>query len=534
MGSYEQKTTSVLVVGGGLSGLTTAVALGTFGIPTILIERRSGNMTHPRADGFTPTTVEILRSLGFTKDSIPERSPDFKLRRVRVHSLAGEWYEEQAWNPQEEGKIEDQNPIKEEFSPYQGATTPQDVLEPILVRKAIDLGVEIQFSHEFASLKQDDKKVTCTVINCKGTSYDIIADYLVAADGHRSPVREALGILRSGHGHVSSVKSVLFRSPALAPYLSRGPTQFTIDQPDLKAFLIAYQDDRLVLHLPNDREYDDKMLESLTRQAIGAPDVNIDIIETRQWDLAALIADKFTIGRTFLIGDAAHSLPPNRGGYGANTGIADAYNLAWKLSHVVKGFSKPALLATYEEERLPVAWLRHDQIFARSDFKTLQENGKSDDLGVAALEDAAVEFGQIYRSQGIIGADQSLPAAQTPDKWAGQPGTRAPHVKIQRNHQRMSTLQSFGKGWVLLSGSLEWQAAVAELQRRFLFDISFEHVQQGTPGGYSGFHKAYGLSDHGSSLVRPDGYIAWRAVDLPANPLGTLERALEEVAFIAK
>lgn len=535
MKSLKNEETSVLIVGGGLSGLTTAVALGTFGVPTILLERRPGHMQHPRADGFNPTTVEIFRSLGFTKDLIPEKPLGFKLQRVRVHSLAGEWFEELAWNPQKQAEAGDQKPPEKEFSPYRGASTPQDLLEPILVQRAIDLGVDVRFSHEFVSLKQDDENITCTVNIRNGSSYNIVAKYLVAADGHRSPVREALSISRSGHGHVSSVKSVLFRSPALAPYLSRGPTQFTIDQPDLKAFMIAYQDGRLVLHLPNDREYTDSTLESLTRQAIGAPDVDLEVIESRQWDLSALIAEQFAVGRVFLIGDAAHSLPPNRGGYGANTGVGDAYNLAWKLSHVLKGSSTPALLTTYEDERLPVAWLRHDQIFARSDFKTLQKDTKtSDSDAVEALPDAAVEFGQIYRSQGIIGADISLPSAQIPDKWAGQPGTRAPHVKIQHNDQIISTLQLFGQSWVLLSSSLSWQSAVAELNAGLPIDISFQHVQNGPLNDSSGFLEAYGLSDDGSSLVRPDGYIAWRTNRLPGNSLESLECALQTVAFIAK
>jgi hypothetical protein len=179
--------------------------------------------------------------------------------------------------------------------------------------------------------------------------------------------------------------------------------------------------------------------------------------------------------------------------------------------------------------------LRHDQIFARSDFKTLQKDTKtSDPDAVEALPDAAVEFGQIYRSQGIIGADISLPSAQTPDKWAGQPGTRAPHVKIQHNDQLISTLQLFGKSWVLLSKSLSWQPAVAELEARLPIDISFQHIQKGPLNDGSEFLEAYGLSDDGCSLVRPDGYIAWRAISLPKNSLESLEGALRTVAFVGE
>ncbi|KAJ6014280.1 hypothetical protein N7540_008871 [Penicillium herquei] len=90
------------------------------------------------------------------------------------------------------------------------------------------------------------------------------------------------------------------------------------------ATFLGDQNERLVLHLPNDREYNQGVFRELTLKAIGPADVNLDIIITRRWDMSALIADQFSRGRVFLVGDAAHALPPNRGGYGANTGIADA------------------------------------------------------------------------------------------------------------------------------------------------------------------------------------------------------------------
>src|SRR3954451_23229052 len=95
------------------------------------------------------------------------------------------------------------------------------------------------------------------------------------------------------------------------------------------------------------------------------------VITTGRWVLSALIADRFSSGRVFLAGDAAHTLPPARGGYGANTGIEDAHNLAWKLAAVLEGKSRPELLESYDAERRPIAWLRHDQIFARQDYAAM-------------------------------------------------------------------------------------------------------------------------------------------------------------------
>jgi hypothetical protein len=136
--------------------------------------------------------------------------------------------------------------------------------------------------------------------------------------------------------------------------------------------------------------------------------------ETRvvHWYASALIADRFLSGRVFLAGDAAHTLPPARGGYGANTGIEDSFNLAWRLASVVTGVSTPELLDSYDAERRPIAWLRHNQIFARQDYAPI---ATGDEKKVSIIEDAAMELGQIYRSAAVLGAGDELPPALRPE-----------------------------------------------------------------------------------------------------------------------
>lgn len=508
--------TQVLIVGAGLAGLTTAIVLGTYNIKTILIERRAEASQHPRADGFTARTVEIFRSFDIGADIVPETAPSFKTKRTRVMSLSGQWFEELAWNEQEKSEPAT-TPTQPEYSPYHGSSIPQDKLEPILIQRAIELGVDVRMGHEFIGLAQDSNSVTTTIRNNEnGLVYLIKAPYLVAADGHRSAIREILEIPRKGHGPVNSIQSVLFRAPELSPYLNRGFKQFTIDQPDLRAFMIAYQDERLVLHLPNDREWTNESIEKAVLQSVGPEKVTLEILATSRWDMSAWIANDFIKGRVFLVGDAAHSLPPNRGGYGANTGIADGHNLAWKLAHVIHGMSSDKLLMSYQTERLPVAWLRHDQIFSRADYKTLQRepslnNGSGGEQ--EALPDAAVEFGQIYRSDAVIEADKSLPDALLPELWKGQPGTRLPHCWIQHDGEDVSSIQLHSGAWRVLSEDPEWADIVQQVQLELGIQGKFIHVQQSADTNFN-FGKVFGVSKSGCVLVRPDCYIAWRVVDV--------------------
>ncbi len=196
-------------------------------------------------------------------------------------------------------------------------------------------------------------------------------------------------------------------------------------------------------------------------------------------------------------------MPPSRGGFGANVGIEDAHNLAWKLAAVLKGESRPSLLDTYDAERRPVATLCHQQIFARNDGHNRDRAPEDAPL----IDNNAMHYGQLYRSAAVLGAGPELPPAQLPEQWNGQPGTRAPHVWIEPGK---STLDLFQRGWVLVADHPQWEEAAGPL------GIQYERLEQ---------LDVFGLSEKGASLVRPDGYIAWRSVDLPDDPAGALATA---------
>lgn len=301
---------------------------------------------------------------------------------------------------------------------------------------------------------------------------------------------------------MQTVKSVLFReiNNKLEEYKDRGYQQFSIEQPDLKAFVTTYSDGRWVLMYTDDVEREPTNHLQEIKKAVGRDDIDIDVITTGCWDLSALIADTFSSGRIFLAGDSAHQLPPNRGGYGANTGIEDAHNIAWKLVEVVQRRARPQLLDTYDAERRPIAWLRHDQIFARSDYSyQAVESGRK----VIPLDDVAMELGQLYRSEAIIGAGSELPPADRPEKWKGQPGTRAPHHYVHKGEDQMSTLDLLQKGWTLFCSGDLWKEA-ARVSGIVTIDLSAD-LREGEQ-----VRQALGITTNGVSLIRPDGYIAWR------------------------
>jgi 2-polyprenyl-6-methoxyphenol hydroxylase-like FAD-dependent oxidoreductase len=541
--SSSHSSIPVLIVGGGLAGLSAAMFLAWRGIPAILVEKRPGSSPHPRAVGFTTRTLELFRAVGID-GRIPQVPPGFgRPRRVAVESLAGTWSPEAAWTPPPARAANAGDPPRPEagYSPCTGAAIAQDRLEPILRDKAIELGADVRVNTELLSFEQHATGVVASLRGPDGREYSLHADYVIAADGHASAMREALGIRRSGHGVMQVVRSVLFRA-SLDEYLASGISQFELDQPGLKGMLTTYRDGRWLLMFSDDEERDEATLRAKVIQAVGRPDLAFEILATGRWVLSALIADRFAEGRVFLAGDAAHTLPPARGGYGANTGIEDAFNLAWKLASVVSGVSSPALLDTYDAERRPIAWLRHDQIFARRDYAAWATD---EEKKVTIIDDDAMELGQLYRSESILGADEGLPPAMRPEQWAGQPGTRAPHLWLSKDGVQRSTLDLLQRNWTIVTASERWCAAARRAGQQLGMTVEILHAAESPQpgeivhaGDANAFRQevetAFGIGPNGASLVRPDGYVAWRTRDEPEeNDVDTLTAALTRAATAA-
>ena len=171
------------------------------------------------------------------------------------------------------------------------------------------------------------------------------------------------------------------------------------------------------------------------------------------------------------------------------------------------GTADADLLDTYDAERRAIGWLRHQQTFSRPDYARWAPSTFEPE---PLFGNDAMEFGQLNRSAAIIGAGPDLPAAAPPHVWAGQPGTRAPHVWEDGASETRSTLDLFGKSYVLLSADPAW----IELGRRMSFDAVLIGRDFALPKDKL-FASIFGVDKVGATLIRPDGIIAWRSTVAP-------------------
>jgi 2-polyprenyl-6-methoxyphenol hydroxylase-like FAD-dependent oxidoreductase len=408
----------VLIVGGSLVGLSTALFLRWHGIDSLTVERHSGTAIHSRAGHFHLRTTEILRSVGLEeivrRKSEEQYEPDGGINNVE--SLAGR---------EIANYFPNLNAGVAEFSPTMRLFINQDALEPILRARAEELGARLRYRTECTSFRQDADGVTAVVRDLEsGTDAAVRARYVVAADGNRSPIREQLGIGMHGHGLLSNSITIYFQAQAdLTPLLQdRNQGVHYVTNPVLRGF---FRLDRtgnagfLVVNLVGDIARPEivaaypsapwaNVAEGITEQralellraAIGVPDMPVAIKDLATWHAVADVADRFQDGRIFLAGDAAHVMPPN-GGYGGNTGIQDAHNLAWKLALALRGTAGPELLETYDTERRPIGELTIEQAYTRYVTRVAPYLGTENMQPL--VDDFSMEIGYRYSSPAIIG-----------------------------------------------------------------------------------------------------------------------------------
>ncbi|HUH88508.1 MAG TPA: FAD-dependent monooxygenase [Pusillimonas sp.] len=512
--------TDVLVIGGSLVGLSAAAMLAHHGVQCLAVERHEGTAIHPRAGHFHLRTLEAFRAIGL-EDAVRRTSeaqfdPDGGISAVE--SLAGKEIAKY---------IANLNEGVEHHSPSRRLFLTQQSLEPLLRQRAQELGAQLRYSTELIDFEQDSLGVTATVRHVETRREDTIqAQYMIAADGNRSPVRHQLGIGMSGHGQLSHSVTLYFRADCAKWLQGRNLGVIYVKNDDLRGFFRMERSGKsgfLVVNTVGDVNRPEahniadvitpQIAEQLVRSGLGDPDATIVIEDVARWQAVAEVAQAFSKNRVFLVGDAAHIMPPT-GGFGGNTGVQDTHNLCWKLALTLQKIASPALLDTYDSERRPVSALTVEQAYTRY---VLRIHPERDREGMQPLvDDLNMEIGYLYRSRIIMPVqDDHDRVYEDPRQATGRPGSRAPHLLLQRNGQETPVIDLVANRHVLLAGpeGEKWAppAQTAATRLGLPLDIYVLNGQGAVSDAQGAFPSRYNVSRSGAVLIRPDGFITWKA-----------------------
>jgi 2-polyprenyl-6-methoxyphenol hydroxylase-like FAD-dependent oxidoreductase len=524
--------TPVLIVGAGPVGLAMAGDLGWRGVPCVLIEKTDGRITQPRMDMVHVRTMEFCRRWGIVPwVETAGYNRDYPQDNAWVTSLANgyELGREPFPSPREE-KPPPQSPQKRE-------RCPQNFFDPVLARFAGTFPhVTRRYRTELVSFTEEHDGVSAQVIDhATGASETIAADYMIACDGAGGPCRERLGIALSGNPVLTYTTNVIFRCAGLEKLHNIGPAyRFIFIGPEGTFATIVAIDGRdhwrfSLVGSRENRKLGEADLRVAIERAVGCA-FDFDIVSIMPWRRRELIADRYGTSRVFLVGDSAHQLSPT-GGFGMNTGIQEAVDLAWKLQARLSGWGGDALLSSYEPERRPIAARNVAEAAGNlARMLSTRENrpppkifqpGQAGDAArrifgakfTATMRrewfTLGIQLGYRYENSPICIPD-GTPAP--PDETAtytqtARPGHRAPHVWLAPGR---STLDLFGRGFVLMRfgrapiDAAPLVAAAAERQ----VPVTVHDIRD---------EQAVALYERSLVLVRPDGHVAWRGDEVPAD-----------------
>lgn len=513
----DRKTTGrpgadVLIVGAGPTGLAMANILASEGIAFRIVDKKAGPSEGSRALLVQPRTLEYLDKLGLATSAVREGQAVTRFKVLLKGKPAGQFTYG--------GPAEKRTPY-----PF-GLVLEQSKTEQLLVERLEQAGVYVEWGTELLELRQNEERATALVVRGDGARETVAAGWVVAADGVRSPVRRALGLGFEGVTHEDGF------------FLADVDMEWPFGHEDIHADLIR---DGFLAFFPLRGEGHFRLLGSLTPELWAKHDrgeeVQLDdiraILDQKSGIDAALIgsrwistyrvhsrmAERFRVARVFLAGDAAHTHSP-AASQGMNTGIGDAFNLAWKLAAVIKGAAKPELLDSYAAERMPVArsvlgltdkvfalqvtdrpflqWFRMTLLPRLLDVTTRSRRLSRIFFGLTS------QIGVSYRGSPALAADTAGGAVR--------PGDRAPDGRFAHGSSLYELLKGSGHCLLLFEGhgrDPRLDAAREELElllERYRLPIGVHVIAVENRA----LHKGYGARRSTVFLVRPDGHIAYR------------------------
>ncbi|KAH7129690.1 FAD binding domain-containing protein [Dactylonectria estremocensis] len=567
----EPIETKILIVGAGPAGASLACFLASYGFKGMMISSAPGTASTPRAHITNMAALECLRDVGLDKDMLRLASSGNCMVHTRwCHSMAGEEYARiHSWGngPTRKGDYE-------LASPCDPVDLPQTELEPLLVRHATLNGFKTMFNTTLLHFEESPEggPVTATVMdNISGLEYRIRTKYLFGADGARSAVIKQLGLPLSIKPGQGMAINVLVKAELSHLVKHRRGNLHWVMQPDREhpdfgwmgivrmvkpwnewMFILFPNRDADIKTNPSNQDYLQRV-----REFIG-DDTTAEILNVSKWFINETVAEEYSKGNVFCLGDAVHRHPPMNG-LGSNTCIQDSFNLAWKIAYVDQGLAPPPLLSTYSTERQPVGhsiitranngfrdhfkvWealgtLPQDISARKQILEELQAPTAKGRLRRRAFQEAiqrtshefhglGVEMGQVYSGPGVYCSDEPLPYARTGRAQENDvlyyepstyPGCRLPHVWLNRAtpEEPTSTIDLAGHGAFTLFtgiGGDAWRPAAAKVSSQLRVPIAVHSIgfRQQWEDVYFDWERLRGVEESGAILVRPDRFVAWR------------------------
>jgi 2,4-dichlorophenol 6-monooxygenase len=558
--------------------------LSKLGVESLLVSALPSTSMLPKAHVLNQRAMEILTDVGVAEEIYARGTPAENMRHTAYYAgFAGRdpVYGRQIGSLESWGA----GGLDTDWasaSPCRQANLPQIRLEPILKRGAEALAPgRVRFHHELVDLEQDAGGVAAKVLDKDtGAASTIRARYLLACDGGRT-VGPRLGVTLEGPRDIMRIVSVYMSADlsrvapdadvlirwiwipslaVLATMVPMGPDHWGPDSEEW-VFHLNYENE-------DTRALDDEQVVANMKAALGLPNLDPKVHVVSRWSMEGILADRFRVGRVFLVGDAAHRHPPT-GGLGLTSAIHDAHNLCWKIAAVLGGHAGDALLDSYEPER------------RAADGRNVQrslENGMNhmnvakaigitrdggEEANLAALRSAlsegphrravlaaiatqsmefhehGVEYGYSYSSPAVVN-DGTPPPESGDDIRLYVPGTRPgaplPHAVIENaDGKRLSTLDLVAPGrFVLIAGEdgAAWRDAALALakERGLPLDaVRIGHVAGEYRDPRCAWLRRREISARGAVLARPDRFVAWRSLDAGADPAAALAAAFSQI-----